>query len=45
MDKLDEDTNGLQLRFLKIYWPKIFSKFIFLSVTFDTMLGGQICLI
>ena len=26
MDKLDENRNGLQLRFLKIYWPNIFFK-------------------
>lgn len=45
MDKVDENRNGLQLRFLKIYWPNIFFKFSFLFITFDTMLGEQICLI
>lgn len=34
MDKLDEKRNGLQLRFLKIYWPNIFFKVQFFVYNF-----------
>lgn len=34
MGKLDENRNGLQLRFLKIYWRNIFFKLPFFVYNF-----------